>query len=115
MDEALEKALDFSNYMVTFNNQKRIIREEYENDLIIYENGGKFSISRELLSFVGRLCDSANTKTVLIDDNDNPILIEDLQKFMHDMRLQYLEVSTKYYEKYKKMIDKRNVESLVDV
>ncbi len=115
MEESLEKALDFSNYMVTLNNQKRILHEEYQESLIIYQGGGKFTITNELVSFVGHLNDGANTKVVLIDDNQTPVLIEDLPTFVYDMKLQYLKVSNEYFEKYKKMMDKRNVESLVDV
>ena len=29
MDERLKKALDFSNYMVTLNNQKRVLKEKF--------------------------------------------------------------------------------------
>tara|TARA_X000000950_G_C13707320_1_gene574727 strand:+ start:564 stop:911 length:348 start_codon:yes stop_codon:yes gene_type:complete len=115
MDESLEKALDFSNYMVTFNNQKRIIYEEYMADLIVYQGGGKFSVNKELISFIANLIDQSNTKTVLVDDNQTPVLIEDLPSFMHDVKVCYSTASTKYYEKYKKMVSKRNVESLVDV
>jgi len=34
MDERLEKALDFSNYMLTLNNQKRLLAEKYQEELI---------------------------------------------------------------------------------
>ncbi len=32
MDERLEKALDFSNYMVTLNNQKRLLAEQFDQE-----------------------------------------------------------------------------------
>ena len=115
MGEALEKALDFSNYMVTLNNQKRILQEEYQESLIKYQAGGKFSITKELVSFVSNLLDLDNNKVVLVDDNQTPILIEDLSTFVYDIKLQYKEASDTYYQKYKSMMKKRNVESLVDV
>ena len=62
MDEALEKALDFSNYMVTLNNQKRILQEEYQESLIKYQAGGKFTITKELVSFGSNLLDLDNNK-----------------------------------------------------
>ena len=34
MDEKLSKALDYSNYMVTLNNQKRLLEEKYQQDLL---------------------------------------------------------------------------------
>tara|TARA_Y200000002_G_scaffold68079_1_gene52956 strand:- start:37688 stop:38035 length:348 start_codon:yes stop_codon:yes gene_type:complete len=115
MDKSLDKALDFSNYMVTFNNQKRIIHEEYLEDLVVYQNGGKFTVDKELICFANHLNEKVETKVVLIDDNNIPVVIEDLQKFLHDITSTYSEASRVYYDKYKKMIDKRSVESLVNV
>jgi hypothetical protein len=51
MDERLEKALDISNYMVTLNNQKRLLKEQYAENLVFYHNGGQFTITQELISF----------------------------------------------------------------
>jgi isoleucyl-tRNA synthetase len=51
MDEALEKALDFSNFTSTLNAQKRILHEKYLNELVMYSNNGKFTVSKELLNF----------------------------------------------------------------
>ena len=82
-------------------------------DLIVYQGGGKFSVNKELISFIANLIDQSNTKTVLVDDNQTPVLIEDLPSFMHDVKVCYSTASTKYYEKYKKMVSKRNVESIV--
>ena len=115
MDESLEKALEFSNYMVTLNNQKRILKEEYLENLIMFQNGGKFTITKEFFSFICSLNNLGVDKSVIIDDNESPILIDNLSKFMEDMKIQYVEQSYKYLEKHKKMVDKRSVESLVDV
>ena len=79
MDERLKKALDFSNYMVTLNNQKRVLKEKYLESRIHYFNGGQFSVTRELLTFVGQLCDKGDTTNIpIIDDNDVPIKIVQL-------------------------------------
>jgi hypothetical protein len=45
MDEALEKALDFSNFTSTLNAQKRILHEKYLGTLVMYSNNGKFTIT----------------------------------------------------------------------
>ena len=55
MDERLEKALDFSNYMLTLNNQKRLLSEKYQEDLIHFYNGSQFTLSRELITFVSAM------------------------------------------------------------
>ena len=51
MDEALKKALDFSNFTSTLNAQKRILHEKYLDELVMYSDNGKFTVSKELLNF----------------------------------------------------------------
>ena len=53
MDERLQKALDFPNYMVTLITQKkkkkkRVLKEQYFENRIHYFNGGQFSVTNEL-------------------------------------------------------------------
>ena len=73
MDEALEKALDFSNFTATLNAQKRILHEKYLDELVMYSNNGKFTVSKELLNFCFMLTSTSINKTVLIDSNRTPI------------------------------------------
>jgi hypothetical protein len=54
MDDKLKKALDFSNYMITLDNQKRILKEQYQDNLTHYFNGGKFTVTQQLISFCQR-------------------------------------------------------------
>ena len=58
MDERLEKALDISNYMVTLNNQTRLLKEQYSENLVYYFNGGQFSITQQLVSFCQSLLET---------------------------------------------------------
>ena len=51
MDDRLKKALDFSNYMITLDNQKRILKEKYQEDLLYYYGGGTFVATKELITF----------------------------------------------------------------
>ena len=55
MEESLEKALEFSNYSVTLNNQKRILSEKYQENLIIYYLGGTFTANREELIIINEI------------------------------------------------------------
>ena len=50
MDEKLEKAFGVANYMATLSNQRRIILEEFKQQLVYYENGGTFQIDTVLIS-----------------------------------------------------------------
>ena len=115
MDERLKKALDFSNYMVTLNNQKRILKEKYLESRIHYFNGGQFSVTRELLTFVGQLCDKGDTTNIpIIDDNDVPIKIADLDEFFDDIMDIYFKASNEYHQEYEKIRSKRKVSGLVE-
>ena len=115
MDEALEKALEFSNFTATLNGQKRILHEKYLDDLVLYYGNGKFSISKETLNFAYMLVSSNINNTILVDDNKTPINIEDIKDF-HKLALQkYADATAKYLTAYKDLSTKRSVESLVDV
>lgn len=115
MDERLERALDFSNYMVTLNNQKRIIHEQFLENSIHYLNGGKFSVNRELVTFCHTLLQSNQTSAVLIDDNNNPVEVQELQKFLDDILDIYFTASYEYLDKYNDIKTKRKIEGLVDL
>jgi hypothetical protein len=114
MDERLEKALDFSNFMVTMNNQKRLLKEKYFEDLLYYTNGCQFSVTKELITFVGLLVDKGVEEAVLTDDNDIPTNISNLETFYDDILDVYFTASNNYFAEYEKIKSNRSVEKLVD-
>tara|TARA_B100001057_G_C22184980_1_gene694710 strand:+ start:182 stop:529 length:348 start_codon:yes stop_codon:yes gene_type:complete len=115
MDEALEKALDFSNFTATLNAQKRILHEKYLGELVMYSNNGKFTITKEILNFCFMLTSTDINKTVIIDDNRTPIQIDNVEDFMLKAKQHYTDATSKYLEEYKVLSTKRSVEGLVDV
>lgn len=115
MDERLEKALEFSNYMVTLNNQRKLIHEKFQEQSIYYYNGGKFVATRELVSFVQSLISLNQTNTILIDDNAIPIEIEDLNKFADNLYSTYFEAANAYLVEYNKIKKNRTIEGLIDL
>lgn len=115
MDERLEKALDFSNYMITLNNQRRIIHEQFNENCVHYLNGGKFTVNRELITFCQMMIDKDQDSIILIDDNNAPIEVGDLETFLEDVLNLYFTNSYEYLNKYNEIKTKRNVEGLVDL
>jgi hypothetical protein len=114
MDQKLADALEFSNYMVTLNNQKRTLYEKFKTEVIFYQNGATFSVSKELITFLKTLIDTGNdTDVVLVDDNNLPVMIEDLKSFFNDVMNKYFSAANSYYTEYQKLKNKRSVESLV--
>jgi len=115
MDERLEKALEFSNYMVTLNNKKRLLREQYEQECVHYYSGGQFSVTQDLISFCQSLCALDQETVVLIDDNHQPIEIDPLEDFLKDILAIYSTATNKYLLEYNKIKTNRSVEGLLEL
>ena len=115
MDERLSKALDFSNYMVTLNNQKRVLKDRYREQTVHYHAGGQFTITKDLITFVNMLVERDNTEdVVLIDDNETPIMVKDLEEFLSDVIDKYFTAANEYHAEYEGLRRNRSVEKLVE-
>ena len=116
MDERLKAALDFSNYRQTLAIQRKTLRERIEGKLTYGHSGGIFKIDRTLLAFVQMLIDQGRTENVpLIDQNENPILILDLQQFQDEILDRYFSATYEYHEEYEKIKSSRTVEKLLKI
>jgi hypothetical protein len=113
MDERLKKALDYSNFMITLTNQKRILLEQYNNDLMYYFNSGQFTVSQQLISFCQSLLSLKQTETVLVDDNGLPVEIENLEDFTKNVLSVYFKASNRYLTEYTKLKKNRTVEGII--
>jgi|TARA_B110000208_G_scaffold20700_1_gene26029 hypothetical protein len=114
MDERLEKALDFSNYMLTLNNQKRLLAEKYQEELIHFYSGSQFTLTRELITFVNAMVSADQDEVVITDDNNIPCMVEDLENFYSEIINKYTSASNNYYTAYASLKTNRSVEKLVD-
>jgi hypothetical protein len=115
MDARLEKALEFSNYMVTLGNQKRVLKEQFQNNLIHYHDGSQFTVTTGLISFCQSLLALQQSSTILIDDNDIPTEVEDLQLFANKIVSVYWQAANTYLTEYNKLKRNRTVEGIVDL
>jgi len=114
MNENLKKALDFSNYQITLSNQRKTIREKTDAKLTFGSNGGIFKIDRSLIVFVQMLIDQGRKENVpLIDVNENPILISNLETFRDEILDRYFSTTLEYYNEYQTIKKSRTVEKLV--
>jgi hypothetical protein len=116
MDEQFKQALEFSNYRQTFSVQRRLLKEKIDAKLTIGQNGGIFKIDRSLIAFVQMFIDQGRTENVpLIDDNENPIMIEDLEKFRDEIIDRYYDTTLEYYQEFQELKKSRSVEKLLDL
>jgi hypothetical protein len=115
MDERLEKALDFSNYMVTLNSQKRVLKEKFREQTVFYHLGGQFTVNKQLMTFVSMLVEQGNDEDiVLVDDNETPIMVKDLTDFQSEILNTYFTAANEYHAEYEKLRKNRSVEKLVE-
>lgn len=115
MDQRLKNALDFSNYRQTLAVQRKSLKEKMQAKLTYGHASGIFKIDTMLLTFVSLLCAEGRTSgVVLLDHNENPILIEDLENFKTEIFDRYFSVTFEYQQEYDKIKHSRSVEKLVD-
>jgi hypothetical protein len=116
MDDLLSKALNFSNYRQTLAAQRKIFKEKIDAKLTYGHGGGLFKIDRELIVFVELLISMERIENIpLIDENGNPILVEDLVAFRNEILERYFTTVFEYYGEYKKITESRSVEKLLDL
>lgn len=116
MDDRLKSALSFSNYQNTLTNQRRLLREKYNSSLLIGYNGGIFEVNQSLISFVNFLISKDRKENFpIIDSNQNPILIENMEMFLEKLLNVYVSASLEYFNEYEKIKKNRSVEKLIDL
>jgi hypothetical protein len=116
MDEKVEKAFATANFMATLSNQRRIILEEYNQKLLHYVNGATFKIDYALISFVKTLIELGNTSNVvLVDSNNFPMLVEDLESFLKSIVDKYLDATSQYATKFNEIKIKRKIIDIVEL
>jgi len=113
--ERLEKALDFSNTMKTFNLNKNNLKVKTQNLLSYSTAGGSFTVDQSLISFMNFIVSSGKTEISLLDKNDIPVRIEDTEKFLDEISSLYFEVINDYYNEYQKLRSSRKIEKVLEI
>lgn len=114
MDEKLKKALEYSQLSTLLSNQKRLLKEKFFYNNVIYKNGGTFTITVDLINFAQNLLNRDQDSFVFLDDNDLPIMINDLEDFVDELYNTYIESLNEYYQEYQDLIKKRSAVKLLD-
>ena len=113
--QRLEKALNFSNTMKTFNLNKNNLRIKTQNLLSYSTAGGSFIVDQSLISFMNFVVSSGKTEISLLDKNDIPIHIEDTEKFLDEVSSLYFEVVNDYYNEYQQLRSSRKIEKVLEI
>lgn len=113
MDDKLKAALEFSNYRLTLNNQKQNLKQRMNTMLTIGYMSSLFTARLELLNFVKQLIDVGVERYIFLDDNENPILVNNLEEFHNKLFSAYTEALNEYYVENEKLKKQRDTRGLV--
>jgi len=113
--QRLEKALNFSNTMKTFNLNKNNLKIKTQNLLSYSTAGGSFTVDQSLISFMNFVVSNGKTEISLLDKNDIPIHIEDTEKFLDEVSSLYFEVVNDYYNDYQQLRSSRKIEKVLEI
>lgn len=105
--DTLEQALSFAQYQTTLNQQRRLLKEQFESDTILPYNGGLFKITQEWL---GGLDLESNW---FLDMNNNPVHVTDPAELQALAKETYRSAIDRYGNEYQVLRRQRSVRSLV--
>lgn len=114
MDERIEKAISYSNYKLSIQNQRENLKTKLTEQLVYATGGGLFDINQELISFVSTLA-SKTDSAVLLDKNKTPVMIENLSDFLDEILSRYMDASNSYLQEYEKLRKARSVKQLIEI
>ena len=114
MDERLEKALEFSNYRVTIENQRANLKRRFEAMLVVHHENASFTANAETIAFVKALIDSGNTEAVILDSKESPVEIDELEKFLETLIETYHRATNEYIVESRKLARARNIKKAMN-
>lgn len=114
MDSKVQQAFEVASIVATMSSQARLLNEEYAQTLLFYYKGGTFTASEQRLAFLFSLKSSKIDSMVIVDDNNAPIMVDDIDKFYSDLLSHHKEAVNLLYYKHKKLISSKSIESILD-
>jgi len=117
MDTRLNEALEFTDFSVAFADRKRLLKQQFQTANTHYQNGGKFTINRELINYLDNLVSKSDhpdkITAVVIDDTDNPVQIENIKNFRDTITDLYAKNCNTYYTEIQKIRKERDAKGLL--
>ena len=108
MDTKLKIALEQSEYMRTFQNQKHLLKEKFKKDCIVYYNGGMFVVN---LNFINSIKNPVTD--IVIDENNIPVKISNMQDFYETMVNKFRFATESYYDAYVELCKFKDAKGLL--
>lgn len=109
LDQQLEEALSFAQYQSTLNQQRKLLKEQFETDTVVAYNGGLFKVTPEWL---GGFDIESNW---CLDNRGTPVQVLDPTELYNTAKTAYRQALAKYGEEFQKLRTQRSVRSLTDL
>jgi hypothetical protein len=109
LDQQLEAALSFAQYQTTLNQQRRLLKEQFETETVVAYNGGLFKVTQEWLASIDK------ESNWILDMNRNPVMIADPNELYDLARTAYQTALAKYGDAYQQLRRQRSVKTLTDL
>jgi hypothetical protein len=106
----IDQALEFANYQATLSQQRKLIRQRFEDKCVVAFAGGLFKVTPEFIAGTAFLTD-----TWVIDSNGNPINVGPIKPFIDLCTKTYNDALIDYGLAYDQIKKQRSVSSLVGV
>lgn len=114
MDERLQKALEHSNYSITIANQKKNLKNRFQQQLLVHHAGGVFCADQQTLCFVSSITGNSG-KYVILDTKENPIKIDDIDELRAKLWSAYHNASLEYENEFSKIKRVRKLDKLTEL
>lgn len=113
MDQRLNDALEFSNYRLTLANHKKNLRLRAEALQVVSHSGGMFRASPDIITWLDFVIGTGAEQYVLVDQNDQPVLINDLAALRDRLFDAYTKSMNLLHVEYEKIKRARTVQKIV--
>jgi hypothetical protein len=114
MDERLQKALEFSNYSATINNQKQNIKNRVNQLKTVHYNSGVFMAEQQTIAFAKTLVDMEIKSAIVEDSKGNPVEIKNTEDFLEQLMSAYTSAMTEFDAQTSKLKKIRNLKKLME-
>ena len=115
MDERLQKALEFSNYTLTLNNQKRNIKNRVAQLQLVHHNGGTFVANHETIAFFKSLIDLKRDKNITVmDSKENTVKVVNASELIDKLVDAYFSAMNEYENENEKLRKARSIKQIMD-
>ena len=115
MEENLENILSYKNTMRNFNLNRKVMQDKVMNELHVYQNGGTFVVTQELIGFLNYLVQSDKMNVNILDKNNLPINIPDVNEFLELVSERYFSSLNFYYQEYEQLRSSTKIEIALDL